>query len=695
MKINNGKIIALSGNPNVGKSTVFNALTGMKQHTGNWTGKTVQNAIGTYSYKDEDFSLVDIPGTYSLLSCSADEEVARDFICFGEANVIIVVADATCLERNLNLVLQILEINKNVVLCVNLLDEAKKKRISIDFDELSLQLGIPVVGTSARAKKGLNELKKEVFELANGLTKTFTIKIKYDDKIENAIYTLTQSVERLVNGKLNSRWVSLRLLDYNESLVASIDKYLGVVLLDCEEIVMARENALELLRANEISSNELRDIVASKIVSHAEEISKKVVEFENFSYNKRDRKIDSFLTSKATGIPIMLFLLGIILWLTMVGASYPSELLSRMFNKIELFLNGVAENISAPLWLEGILIQGVFKTVSWVIAVMLPPMAIFFPLFTLLEDLGYLPRVAFNLDKFFRKANVHGKQSLSMCMGFGCNACGVVGCRIIDSPREKLIAILTNSFVPCNGRFPTLVAIITMFFVGVFTSEKLQSVFMAFILVCIIFFSVFITLKVSKLLSKTILKGLPSSFVLELPPYRTPQIGKVIINSIFNRTIFVLGRAVVVAIPAGIIIWLMANIAVGETNLLTKCSDFIDPFASFIGLDGVILLAFILGFPANEIVFPIIIMAYMSTGTMTNISDLGELRQLLIDNNWTWVTAICTILFTTMHFPCSTTCLTIKKETGSLKWTAVAIALPTVFGVVICGMVANIARVFV
>ena len=334
-----------------------------------------------------------------------------------------------------------------------------------------------------------------------------------------------------------------------------------------------------------------------------------------------------------------------------------------------------------PKIISDMLIHGVYRTLAWVVSVMLPPMMIFFPLFTLLEDLGYLPRIAFNVDKIFKKCSSCGKQALTMAMGFGCNAVGVCGARIIDSPRERLIAIITNSFVPCNGRFPTLIAIITMFLVGVNSGSSILSVI---ILMLIILFGILMTFIVSKVLSKTLLKGIPSSFTLELPPYRRPQVGKVIVRSILDRTLFVLARAVSIAIPAGLVIWIMANIKVGNLSLLNYTSNFLNPFASLLGMDGVILLAFILGFPANEIVIPIIIMAYMATGTLTDYSNLSDLKMLLVNNGWTITTAISVMLFSLMHWPCSTTCLTIKKETKSNKWTFISILVPTLCGIVIC-----------
>ena len=688
------RIIAIAGNPNVGKSTVFNALTGAHQHTGNWPGKTVTNAQGTYTYKDKNFILVDIPGTYSIMANSVEEEVARDFICFGNPDSVVVVTDATCLERNLNLVLQILEITQNVVVCVNLLDEAKKKRISIDLDELSIQLGVPVVGTSARSKKGLDMLSEEIYNVSHGLKETFYIKTEYDEIIEKCISILEPTVQDLVPDKLNSRWISAKLLDIDEDLSNSLNSYLGFDILANSEIETKLNEINDILNENNIDKELVRDLIVSKIVKKSELIYNSCIHLENESYNERDRKIDKILTSKLTGIPIMIAMLGVILWITIVGANYPSDVLSTFLFWIEDQLHILFSNINAPSWLDSMLISGVYRTLAWVVSVMLPPMAIFFPLFTLLEDSGYLPRVAFNMDKFFKKACAHGKQSLTMCMGFGCNACGVIGCRIIDSPRERLIAILTNNFVPCNGRFPTLIAIITMFFTGLMVSP-FQSVLSALILTSIIIFGIVLTLLISKLLSKTLLKGIPSSFALELPPYRRPQIGHVIIRSIFDRTLFVLARAVVVAAPAGLIIWLMSNIIIGDASLFNHCSNFLDPFAKLIGLDGVILLAFILGFPANEIVIPIIIMSYLSTGSILEFDNLESLKTLLVNNGWTYITAICTMLFSLIHFPCATTILTIKKETKSIKWTFAAFLIPTICGIIVCFIVANLLRLFV
>ncbi|WP_123054374.1 ferrous iron transport protein B [Clostridium sp. JN-1] len=688
------KVIAVAGNPNVGKSTVFNNLTGLNQHTGNWPGKTVTNAQGYCHYADSTYVLVDIPGTYSLMAHSVEEEVARNFICFGDPDAVVVVCDATCLERNFNLVLQTLEITNKVVVCVNLMDEAKKKNIRIDLDAISQKLGVPVVGTTARKKKSLGKLMQSVSQLLCQPEEKSPFQIKYSKPIEDAIAYLEPFIKQKIEKKINTRWLSLKLLDYDETLITALNEYLGYELISDEEIQKELNLAKKILSDGGITSDALRDKIVSGLVLAAEYICSDTVHFDKANYNAMDRKFDSILTNKWTGFPIMIALLMGVFWLTITGANYPSQLISDGLFWVQDRLTDVFQYMGAPDWLHGMLVLGVYRVLAWVVSVMLPPMAIFFPLFTLLEDLGYLPRVAFNLDKYFKKCCACGKQALTMCMGFGCNAAGIVGCRIIDSPRERLIAIITNNFVPCNGRFPTLIAILTMFFVGA-AAGPFESVFSAVLLTGMIVLGIFMTFIVSKILSKTILKGVPSSFTLELPPYRKPQIGKVIVRSIFDRTLFVLGRAVVVAAPVGLIIWVMANISFGNMTLLAHCSSFLDPFAKMLGMDGVILLAFILGFPANEIVVPIIIMTYMSSGSIMELDSLWDLKQLLVNNGWTWITAISTMLFSLMHWPCSTTCLTIKKETQSLKWTAVSFAVPTIMGIIVCFAFANVARLFI
>lgn len=665
-------VIALVGNPNVGKSTIFNALTGLNQHTGNWTGKTVESAFGTYTYNEKKYMVVDLPGTYSLFPSSKEEEVTRDFICFENHNLTVIVVDATMIERNLNLVDQIIETEDNVIVCVNLMDEAKKRNIKINIKELENILKVPVVGTSATNKKSLDKLIETIEKKCYNQVHEH-IRINYDNKIEDVINKLTKTLNRYDNN-IKNRFFAIKLIENNENFNNKIYEYLNLKNSDILNIKKSIESCITYLKNNGIEdyqSNIINSIMKTNL-----EITNKICKQTDFKVPK----IDKFLTSKLFGLPIMVIFLAIILWLTITGSNYPSTLLSNILFKFNDIISNFLISINTPIIIHDVIVNGVLKTLFWVISVMLPPMAIFFPLFTLLEDSGFLPRIAFNLDKFFNKAGCHGKQALSMCMGFGCNACGVVGCRIIDSPRERLIAILTNAFVPCNGRFPGLIALITMFLaVGSFSSLK-----STFILTLVIIIAIMVTLMVSKILSKTILRGMPSSFVLEMPPYRKPQIKKVIIRSLLDRTLFVLGRAICVAAPAGLVIWVMSNVSINGTSILNHCTNFLNPIANVFGLDGTILMAFILGFPANEIVIPIMIMSYMKTASLMDYGSLLELKTLFINNGWTITTAICTLIFMLFHFPCSTTILTIKKETNSKLWTILAFLLPTITGLIIC-----------
>ena len=610
------KVLALAGNPNVGKSTLFNALTGMRQHTGNWPGKTVSCARGTCRYGSDTYTLVDLPGCYSLLTHSPEEEISREFLCSGQADAVIAVCDAACLERSLNLVLQILELKVPVLLCVNLLDEAKKKQISVNLEVLSRELHIPVIGVCAHQKKSLQPLFPAIKEL----------------------------------------------LEHFE------------------------------IPDTKFSKSEQPDTAAEVFVKRCEEICRKAVTCTAASYSAPDRRLDALFTSKKTGLPILFLLLFALFWLTIRGANVPSALLSDVLFEALDFLAESARDLHIPEFLCEPLLSGIFRVLAWVVSAMLPPMAIFFPLFTLLEDFGYLPRIAFCLDRCFQKCHACGKQALTLCKALGCNAVGVTGCRIIDSPRERMIAILTNSLTPCNGRFPTILTITSLFFFA--GSRGLSSSLGAALTLTLVFlFSVLMTLFTSWLLSKTLLKGMPSSFVLELPPYRKPQFGKVILRSILDRTVFVLGRAILTAAPAGLLIWLSANVSLGECTLLAHCVQFLDPLGRLLGMDGVILMAFLLGLPANEIVIPVMLMTYLAQGSLLEIQDLSVLRQLLAANGWTWVTAVCVILFSLMHWPCGTTCLTIQRETKSLKWTLLAILLPTLLGMTACFLFASCARI--
>ena len=680
-------VVALAGNPNVGKSTVFNELTGLNQHTGNWPGKTVENAEGYYEFNGSIVKVVDLPGTYSLLSNSEEEEIARDYICFSKPDVVVVVADATSLERNLNLFIQISEITYKVLLCVNLIDEAKKKNIEIDFNLLEDELNSIVVPASARSGIGINDLKKAILkELKSNKEKKHAI--TYSSYIEESVKKIENIINKAIEvDKRKNRWLSIRILEGNKNILDSLYyKY------DIKEKYIKAIDDIKAGIKNIEANKSIEDQIVESIIKKAENISNRVVN-SNEEYNKTQRKIDKILVSKKTGIPIMILTLLIILWITITLANYPSDLLARLFGMGEDFLRDVFGKVNLPSWVGGLIIDGVYTTLAWVISVMLPPMAIFFPMFTLLEDLGYLPRIAFNLDKCFKKCCSCGKQALTMCMGLGCNAAGVVGCRIINSPRERIIAILTNVFMPCNGRFPMLISIASIFIGGLAVGIK-GSFISAITVTITIIFGVFVTLIISRILSKTILKGVPSNFILELPPYRKPQIGKVIVRSVLDRTLYVLSKSAVIAIPAGMVIWLFSNITVGDGTLLSVCANFLDPFANLIGLDGYILMAFILGLPANEIVMPIIIMSYLRATTMLELSNLAELKELLVANGWTILTAINVMILCLMHFPCGTTLWTIKKETKSIKWTVLAFLIPTIVGISICFVTTQLWRLF-
>lgn len=677
--------IALAGNPNVGKSTVFNALTGMHQHTGNWAGKTVTSAEGIFEYRDALFQLIDLPGTYSLRANSAEEQVARDYLCFEAPDAVVIVCDACCLERNLCLVLQVMELSERVIVVVNLADEAEKKGICVDTERLGSLLNVPVVKMSAREGKGIDTLLEALHNvLQQPVSHETRPQPDYGTVLEERLKVLTGLLEQ-EQLPVPAEWAALRILEQDKAFAEWLThQELPPHLLS--HICELQDNLSKIGWQPE----QIQDAVIAAIIRHAEEIASQVV-CGMAASDQTDRKADKVLADKRFGIPIMLALLAGILWMTMIGANYPSTALSTVLFSAGEHIRHLLVVCDVPDWCISVLIDGIFRVLAWVISVMLPPMAVFFPLFTLLEDAGYLPRVAFLMDSHFRKAGTCGKQSLTMCMGLGCNACGVTGCRIIDSPRERMIAILTNCFVPCNGRFPLLIAMISMFFV---TGNALDSVLSAVLLLAVILCGVGMTLLVSRILSRTILKGFPSSFTLELPPYRRPQIGKVLVRSVLDRTVFVLGRACAVAAPAGLVIWLLANICIGDASILAHCTAFLDPFAAWFGMDGTILLAFILGFPANEIVIPIILMGYMAQGSLVELDDLHALHTILTEHGWTWVTALCTMLFSLFHFPCSTTVLTIRKETGSLRWTAFSILLPTVCGLVICFAIHLIGMIF-
>ena len=681
-------VIALAGNPNVGKSTVFNALTGLHQHTGNWSGKTVGTAEGRFRRGKKEIRLVDLPGAYSLTADSAEEEVARDFLCFEHPDAAVVICDACCLERNLIFAIQVAQIIPKTMLCVNMMDEARHRGIKIDLDALSKETGIPAVGVSAARYEGLDELEENMIKLVEGRLHTVFIPVRYPKAIENATESLAPVLARKYG--IKAVFPVIKLIENEHGFVSAFERRFGEIASD-PELTGAIGKAARIMRDGGITKKNVSDRVAACAVLRAEEICLSAVDASEQKAVRRDGKIDSVLTGGIWGIPVMLLLFAGIFWITVSGANYPSQWIASGFAIAEEWLCKGLSAINAPPVLADIIVNGVWRVLSWVVSVMLPPMAIFFPLFTLLEDLGYLPRVAFNLDRSFKAAGACGKQALTMCMGLGCGAVGVTGARIIDSPRERLIAIITNCFVPCNGRFPAIIAIVSMFLTS---GSKFSSLISALIMTGAISLSVLMTLVVSRILSKTVLKGVPAGFTLELPPYRIPRIGKVILRSVLDRTLVVLGRAVVVALPAGIIIWACSNINIGQETVLKTVATAIDPFARLFGMDGNVLFGFILALPANEIALPIMAMGY-SGGALAEISSLETTAALFYANGFGTVNAICTLVFILFHWPCATTILTIWKETKSIKWTVLSVIVPLLTGLSLCFFINIASKLFI
>jgi len=608
-------LVALAGNPNVGKSTLFNGLCRRRQHTGNWPGKTVELATGRCRSGRHRYRFVDLPGSYSLLARSPEERIARDFLCEGRPRAVAVICDASCLERNLNLLLQVMDCCERVLVAVNLLDEAGRRGLTVDLELLQRRLGVPVVGLVAHRRESRRRFLRALDELIDGPPQSARALVRYP------------------------------------------------------------EGAAVSLRDGDAAAEEL---TVSALWRAAEELCAGVVgEKPGAAGDRRDRKLDRLLTHRVLCWPVMLLFLTGVFWLSIRGSNLPSEWLAVLFVRLETLLSGLLRALGAPEWLRALLVEGSFRTLGRVISVMLPPMAIFFPLFSFLEEAGVLPRLAYDLDRPLRRCGACGRQGLCMAMGFGCNAAGVTGCRIIESPRERLLAVLTNAFVPCNGRFPAMIALIGIFFGG-------SSILASLALTGLILLGTAASLGATRLLSASVLRGEGTPFVMELSPYRLPRLGQLLLRSLLDRTLFVLGRAAAVAAPAGALLWVLANVSAGQGNLLQALAAALDPAGRALALDGAVLLAFVLGLPANEIVLPVALMIYAAGGALGGMAGEAELGALLAAQGWTAWTAAAFLLFSLFHWPCAATLLTIRKETGSWKWTAAALLLPTGFGVVGC-----------
>ena len=671
MSVTNEVTVALAGNPNVGKSTVFNALTGMRQHTGNWTGKTVDLATGVAEYNGVSYKFIDIPGTYSLKPHSAEEEIADDYICYEGVKKVISVCDATSLERTLYLALQIIETKRDTVVCLNMLDEARKKKIVIDIPLLSHELGVKVCATSARKGTGLDELVSCISEKSTQKP----IKITYPSQIESALEFLVPVLKKELSGDVDERWLSLRLLEGDEKA----KKYCRKNMRDSYvELQKALNSAQTFLLSNGIHCEDVCEMVSARLYELSGELCKKVIVHSSEKDNNGTK--DKIFTKSIYAYPVMFVTLCIVFYITISFANYPSQLLSTLFVKCEELLMIFADKIGLPQFFSGIFITGGFRVMGWVIAVMLPPMAIFFPCFAFLEDLGVLPRVAYVLDNTFEKAGTCGKQALTTCMGYGCNCVGIAGAKIIDSRRERLIAILTNSLTPCNGRFPAIIVVLSAFLAG-------GGVASAVALTVVIVGSLALTLACANILSRTILKGEPSHYILEIPPYRKPQVSKIIANSLVDKTLKIIIRAAVVAFPAGVVLWFVSNTFYGNQSLLFRINSFFDPVGRAIGMDGVTLSSFFLGIPANEIVLPIALMSYLQAGELASFENVAYIREILVANGWDIWRMACFVVFCIAHFPCAASLMSIYKETKSIKWTILSFIIPLCVGIILCSFI--------
>ncbi len=676
--------IALAGNPNVGKSTIFNTLTGLRRHTGNWSGKTVDSAVAKVSGEGRDYYFADIPGTYSLATNSEEERIATDCICFYGADCTVIVADGTALTKSMPLIMQIREVSRRCVLCLNFEKQSRRRGIETDKEKLSEMLGMPVIGVDGKSKKSVKEIT-DTLDRMDFEGYRISSPIEYHEDITSAVKMVEREVMGYYSGGVPTFWLSLKLLEEDNFLT---DKILS--LFSGEDgrarVQNALSEALNFLFERGIDKDKFKELEVNSIVLAGERAARECC----VSSGGKDRlteRLDKFFVGKYTAYPVMILLLGVVLWITLSLANYPSAMLSRIFGSLQIRIYDALCSLNMSGMMVDGLVYGVLGTLFSVVSVMLPPMAIFFPLFTLLEDFGYLPRVAYNLDRPFARCGACGKMGLTMCMGLGCNAVGVCGARIIDSDREKKIAVLTNSLMPCNGRLPMLSTLITLFLFFTGAKEGGTGMGVALILSAMIILSIVFTFLVSKLLSSTVLKGESSSFTLELPSFRVPNVPGVIINSLTHRVFALLMRAMAISAPMGLVIFLLANISAGDSTLIGEAVEFLDPIAAVFGFDGVMLLSFILGMPANEIVLPVAMMVYTGGGAIgEEIGTLG-MYEIFSNHGWSSVQYITAAVFALFHFPCSTTLITVYKETKSFMMTFLSFIIPTALGLLLCALI--------
>jgi len=664
-------VVGLAGNPNVGKSAVFNTLTGGRQHVGNWPGKTIEQAEGNFRHGEWQIHLVDLPGTYSLAAQSPEEIVARDYILSDEPDVIVDVVDATCLERNLNLTLQSLELTDKVVVALNLMDEVRRQGWEIDTEALEKALGVPVIPTVAVEGKGLPELTEAIIAVAEGRRQTHPVLIDYGITIEGHVQDLEADLDSLgISGQ--SRWLALRLLEDDPEIVKAFQE--GDLVHCClrEDATPASPEALQALlrratRLREATHPDARIEIVRRRYELAHEVTHRVAHHLRAEETSLTERLDRIITHRIWSWPIMLAILVGVLWITIQGANVPSSWLAGAFGWLAEVVRSFLLGINAPWWVVGSLVDGLIVGTGTVVAVMLPPMIIFFTAFNLLEDIGFLPRIAFNLDRLMRAVGSQGKHTLVAMMSFGCNVTGVLSSRIIESPKDRIVAIVTAPLVLCNGRFGAGLALIILFF----GSRALQMTLL------FLFISVGAMLLATWFLNRFLFRREPGGFVMELPPFRTPKWDQVIWRTLVHQVGHTMGRAILIAAPATLLIWLLGNLPPGapfEQTAIGHLVRVLAPLGKQLGLTGEMLVALLFTLPAKEIVVSSLAMTY---GLQSTLADSRAILDYLAQT-WTTLVAFSFLTFYMLYLPCLVTVWATWKETRSLKWTVVSLLLPLV-----------------